>query len=217
MLYRIIGVFCVFCCLLIGVNAFNLIGFIYDGESITSVSYASPSDDFNKSQSSKNINPIEKKQVKNICDQGGCNNDHPFQKEIRKFNSETKISYDLDKKQNELNKKEEILNNKENILNMTQKEIQIQMNDLEKIKNNFAKQEDNADKILENDSDKLVKIYEAMRPGDAALIFNVLDLRIGVRLLSQMSPRKSSAIMALMSPERVVLITQLLSKIHSHI
>ncbi|GBQ26303.1 hypothetical protein AA0472_2070 [Acetobacter estunensis NRIC 0472] len=61
------------------------------------------------------------------------------------------------------------------------------------------------------DLDRLVKIYEAMAPRDAASIFNVLDPRVLVPVMGRMNPRKASAILASMSPERATVTTQLLA------
>jgi len=69
--------------------------------------------------------------------------------------------------------------------------------------------------LSDADSERLVKIYEAMRPVDAAAIFNILDLRLSVRLLSQMTPRRASAIMAVMSPQRAILATQIMVTSHA--
>lgn len=61
------------------------------------------------------------------------------------------------------------------------------------------------------DIDKLVKIYEAMPPRDAASIFDVLDFQVVVPVMSRMNPRKASAVLANMSPEKAMTATQLLA------
>ncbi|AOX20297.1 MotE family protein [Kozakia baliensis] len=61
------------------------------------------------------------------------------------------------------------------------------------------------------DATRLVSIYEAMKPADAATIFNILDLHVCFALLERMSPRKASAIMEAMSPQRAILATQMLA------
>ncbi len=56
----------------------------------------------------------------------------------------------------------------------------------------------------------LVKIYEGMKPKDAARIFNTLDLDILLSVVSRMSERKSAPIIASMSPERARTLTSML-------
>lgn len=56
----------------------------------------------------------------------------------------------------------------------------------------------------------LVKIYEGMKPKDAARIFNTLDLDVLLRVVSQMSERKSAPILASMSADRARTLTMML-------
>ncbi|MCB9978791.1 MAG: flagellar protein FlbB [Rhodospirillales bacterium] len=58
----------------------------------------------------------------------------------------------------------------------------------------------------------LVKIYEAMKPKDAARIFDSLDMDVLMAVISRMSERKTSPIMAEMNPERARSITILLAQ-----
>ena len=56
----------------------------------------------------------------------------------------------------------------------------------------------------------LVKIYEGMKPKDAARIFNTLDLDVLLNVVSQMSERKSAPIIASMNPDRAQTLTIML-------
>jgi flagellar motility protein MotE (MotC chaperone) len=47
----------------------------------------------------------------------------------------------------------------------------------------------------------LVKLYEGMRPRDAAVIFNGLDKSVLLDILSRMKPQKAGPVIALMQPE----------------
>lgn len=58
----------------------------------------------------------------------------------------------------------------------------------------------------------LVKLYEDMRPPQAAAIFDALDLRVLLPLLDKMNERKAAAIMGAMQPERARFATQALAK-----
>ena len=48
----------------------------------------------------------------------------------------------------------------------------------------------------------LVKTYEAMRPRDAAAIFNELDRTVLMEVLDRMKEAKAGAVLAAMQPER---------------
>jgi flagellar motility protein MotE (MotC chaperone) len=56
----------------------------------------------------------------------------------------------------------------------------------------------------------LVKIYEGMKPKDAARIFNTLDMDILLNVVSRMSERKSAPIIASMDPSRARALTIML-------
>ncbi|HOO82087.1 MAG TPA: flagellar protein FlbB [Alphaproteobacteria bacterium] len=58
----------------------------------------------------------------------------------------------------------------------------------------------------------LVKIYEGMKPKEAARIFDTLDLDILVTVMSRMSERRLSPILASMNPERARTITIMLAE-----
>ena len=53
----------------------------------------------------------------------------------------------------------------------------------------------------------LVKIYESMKPKDAAQIFEELDMTILVEILANMKEAKSAPILAAMDPKRVKEVT----------
>ncbi len=58
----------------------------------------------------------------------------------------------------------------------------------------------------------LVKIYEGMKPKDAARIFDTLDLDVLVNVMGRMSERKLSPILAAMNAERARTITIMLAE-----
>ena len=58
----------------------------------------------------------------------------------------------------------------------------------------------------------LVKVYESMKPRDAAAIFDVLDMHILLEVLDRMNERKAAGILAAMQPERARLATQMLAQ-----
>ena len=58
----------------------------------------------------------------------------------------------------------------------------------------------------------LVKTYQDMKAGDAATIFNVLDIDVLLEVLDRMEERKAAPILAAMLPERARRATELLAK-----
>lgn len=56
----------------------------------------------------------------------------------------------------------------------------------------------------------LVRVYETMKPRDAAVIFDALDMQVLLGVLDRMAERKAAPILAAMQPDRARLATQLL-------
>lgn len=58
----------------------------------------------------------------------------------------------------------------------------------------------------------LVKVYETMKPRDAAAIFDALDMQVLLAVLDRMQERRVAPILAAMQPDRARLATQMLAE-----
>lgn len=119
---------------------------------------------------------------------------------------------DLSKRRDSLDKQEKDLNIREALLQATQKELTLKYQELTKLRIEI-------EALLKTQSDEenkrinsLVKIYEGMKPKDAARIFDTLDLDVLLSVISKMSERKVSPVLAAMNPERVRTITIMLAE-----
>gem|GEM_PF-894598 len=65
------------------------------------------------------------------------------------------------------------------------------------------------------ETSRLVKIYEEMPPREAAAVFNIMDIHVLVSIANSMNPRKISAIMGYMFPERVNTVSQYLAGVRN--
>ncbi len=62
----------------------------------------------------------------------------------------------------------------------------------------------------------LVKTYEAMKPREAAAIFDALDMQVLLQVLDRMQERRAASVLAAMQPDRARLATQLLAEMRTH-
>ncbi len=119
---------------------------------------------------------------------------------------------DLSKRRELLDKQEKELNIREALLKATDQEIARKYQELSKLRNEIEgllkTQSDEENKRINS----LVKIYEGMKPKDAARIFDTLDLDVLLSVISRMSERKVSPVLAAMKPERVRTITIMLAE-----
>ena len=125
---------------------------------------------------------------------------------------ELDILQNLSKRRAELDAREEELALKETILAATEDRINDKVRDMKKLK-------EDVDKVLllynekqESEIKGLVKIYEAMKPIDAAMIFNEMEMPILLEVIDKMSERKVAPILAGMSPKRARDVTQELAE-----
>ncbi len=119
---------------------------------------------------------------------------------------------DLSKRRKEIVKKEQMMLTREALLRAAEKELDRKFQELSQLRGEI-------ESLLEKQSDEeqgrvtsLVKIYEGMKPKDAARIFDTLDLDILVLVLGKMSERKLSPVLAKMNPERARTVTVMLAE-----
>lgn len=116
------------------------------------------------------------------------------------------------KNEQQLLEKNEILKTVQHKIEEKYKELDQKRLDLEKIKNNLS--EINK-KIVEEDEKKLqrlVKIYQTMKPKDAARIFDKLDMVVLLEVISRMKEGNTAPILANMSAERAQNVTMFLAQ-----
>lgn len=146
----------------------------------------------NKEQLAKPVEPTAKDKEKD--------NKADWQKQFS--STEVEVLGSLVKRREELDVREKDISLKENVLKVTEKRIQQKIDSLQ----NLITQAQN---ILNKYNEKrnqeiltLVKIYENMKPKDAARIFDELEMPILVEVSSQMKEAKLAAILGLMSSDR---------------
>lgn len=117
----------------------------------------------------------------------------------------------LSKRRKELQAWSESISMKENILNATEKKIDRKMAELEKLKKEVSTLLDDYNNIENKKIQRLVKIYENMKPQNAADIFSKMELKILLEVLSKMKEANAAKILAKMDPEKANSITESLA------
>jgi flagellar motility protein MotE (MotC chaperone) len=124
----------------------------------------------------------------------------------------TELYDNLGKRREELDKREADMVTREALLRAAEQEIDRKYNELAQLRGEI-------EKLLQKQSDEeqarivsLVKIYEGMKPADAARIFDTLDIDVLMQVMSKMSERKLSPVMAAMNPERAKTMTIMLAE-----
>lgn len=129
-------------------------------------------------------------------------------------NSEVKsdLYKDLAKRREQLDKREKEIVVREALLSAAERELDQKLRELTNLKgeieSSMKKRSDEEDARISS----LVKIYEGMKAKDAASIFNTLDLDVLITIMTKMSERKSSPILAEMNQDRARTITIMMAE-----
>jgi len=115
----------------------------------------------------------------------------------------------LDRKEKEIAVREALLSAAERELDQKLRELNTLSEDIQGMMTKISEEE-------EARITSLVKIYETMKPKDAASIFNTLDIDVLLQIMTRMSERRSSPIIAQMNPDRARTITIMIEQRGPH-
>ena len=119
---------------------------------------------------------------------------------------------DLSARRTRLEKMEQAQQVREALLEAAEKELDKKIAELDSLRNEIkGLLEEQGGQEAER-IDSLVKIYEGMKPKDAARIFDTLDLDVLGRVMSKMSERKVAPVLAAMNAERARTVTIMLAE-----
>lgn len=136
----------------------------------------------------------------------------PTTLEMEFSETQATVLNELKERRAALDSRENRISQREALLKVTEKRIEEKINELDSIRTEIeellGKQSDEEEARLQS----LVKIYEGMKPKEAAAIFDNLDMNILLQVVSRMSERRSAPIMALMDKNRVQELTLMLAE-----
>lgn len=119
---------------------------------------------------------------------------------------------DMLARRQKLDKQEKTLIAREALLQAAEKEVERKVQELSKLRKEIERLLDKQTEEEKARIDSLVKIYEGMKPKDAARIFDTLDLDVLVSVMSKMSERKVAPVLAAMNAERARTVTIMLAE-----
>lgn len=125
-------------------------------------------------------------------------------------NSEIMILQELAERREILDARAKEIDKRALQLKVAEDEIDRKIAQLKKYEEKLLELTSQYNKKEKENIDSLVKLYTAMKPKDAARIFNTLDLEITVAILKGMKPSTTSTIISQMNSERAQEITAVL-------
>jgi len=137
-----------------------------------------------------------------------ANTPAPAEDEAHAYSAaEIDVLQSLAKRRDELDKREKKIAEREALLDAAGQEVDHKIAELNKLKGEIEALLGKQQKMQEDRIESLVKMYETMKPKEAATIFNTLDLDVLLTVLGRMNERKAAPILAAMDPEKARLVT----------
>lgn len=126
--------------------------------------------------------------------------------------AELQLLQDLRKRRSALDDREHQMDQRNELLQSAELKLQSKLDELTALQQRLEQLAEQRRKRGSANWSGLVKMYEDMKPRDAATIFNVLDVSVLLEVLDRMDERKAAFILAGMLPERARLATQMLAQ-----
>jgi len=126
--------------------------------------------------------------------------------------SEIEILQNLSARRKEIDQREESVVAREVLLQAAEKRLEEKIGELKNIRGEIEGLIRKYNEQEETEMKSLVRIYEAMKPKDAARIFDELDLKILIQVFQRMKEAKTAPILASMNSARAKEVTTQLAE-----
>lgn len=129
--------------------------------------------------------------------------------------SERALLQDLRQRRQDLDARAAVITTRESVLFATEQKLTMRLTELQTLQKKLEGL-DGAQKQKEDVGwQGLVKLYETMKPKEAATIFNDLAMPVLLQLLDRMKEAKAAVVMAAMNPDRVRDVTAELAQMRT--
>lgn len=126
--------------------------------------------------------------------------------------SELNVLHQLARRRADLERREASIDTRANLLRATEQRIEAKISHLMEMQATIIRLLKQHDKEKEAKMRSLVKIYEKMKPKDAARIFEELDMRILLDIVERMREARTAPIMAKLSSAKAKAVTASLAE-----
>ncbi len=130
-------------------------------------------------------------------------------------NAERALLQDLRGRRVELDRRDAALGSREQALNAAEQRLTARLDELTTLQARLEQLDANRHLHDEANWHGLVKLYEAMKPRDAAAILNDMEMSVLLPVMDRMKEAKAAAILAAMLPDRARLATTQLAALRT--
>ncbi len=125
---------------------------------------------------------------------------------------EVRVLESLAARKQQMDQKEADMEERQQVLLSLEKRIDVKVIELQGLKKNIEELVQNHDEAETAKLKSLIKIYEIMKPKEAANLFSKMDLRVLLEVLGQMKEARAAAIMGKMAPHVARIVTEELAR-----
>jgi len=125
---------------------------------------------------------------------------------------EIEILTQLDQRRAELEERDDKLSMREEDISKRDMELAARLTELKSLTDELKVRREQTDHKRDNQLEQLSKVYTSMAPEEAAKLMEQLDITIALSLLRRMPEKRIGQVLSLMSPERALGLTQMLTQ-----
>jgi len=126
--------------------------------------------------------------------------------------AEVEVLKQLSDRRAQLEKRSKQLDSREALIQVTEQRVDQKIKEMETLRQQLQSMVNQVSEAQAVQIENLVKIYETMKPEEAARIFETLDMPILLGVIQRMKPARTAPIMAKMAPEKAKELTIALTK-----
>ena len=130
--------------------------------------------------------------------------------------AERQLLQDLRNRRTELDTRERLLQQREAVLDAAEHRLTARIAELAALQTRLEEMEKARQEHIEANWTGLVKVYETMKPKEAAAIFNDMDMPVLLQVMDRMKDAKAALILGAMQPDRARTITAQLAAMRTH-
>ncbi len=126
--------------------------------------------------------------------------------------AEMDVLKQLADRREQLEKRAQDLDMRESLMKVAEQRIEQKIKEMETLRAQLQTMVNQAGGAQQAQLDNLVKIYETMKPEEAAKIFESLDMKVLLGVIQRMKPARTAPILAKMAPDKAKDITVALTR-----
>jgi flagellar motility protein MotE (MotC chaperone) len=126
--------------------------------------------------------------------------------------AEMEVLKQLSNRREALDKRAHDLDTREALIKVAEQRVDQKIKEMETLRLQLQSMVNQVSETQAAQLDNLVKIYETMKPDEAAKIFEALDMPILLNVIRRMKPKSTAPIMAKMAPDKAKELTVALTK-----